>query len=68
MRYHMYNQFLGTQIHPLNIKNMLGNNYQDLVDHFGNGSQTEQEKKISISSILYIFENLRSHSQNGSQS
>ena len=36
MRYHMYNQFLGTQIHPLNIKNMLGNNYQDLVDHFGN--------------------------------
>lgn len=31
------------------------------VDHFGNGSQTEQEKQISIKSILYIFENLKKY-------
>ena len=31
------------------------------VDHFGNGSQTEQEKQISIRSILYIFENLKKY-------
>jgi hypothetical protein len=31
------------------------------VDHFGNGSQTEKEKQISIRSILYIFENLKKY-------
>ena len=31
------------------------------VDHYGCGSQTEEEKKISINSILYIFENLKKY-------
>jgi hypothetical protein len=31
----MYNQFLGTQLPVLNVKNMLGEDYQGLVDHFG---------------------------------
>lgn len=35
MRYHMYNQFLGTQVNTLNVKNMLGDSYQELVNHFG---------------------------------
>ena len=35
MRYHMYNQFLGTQVQTLNVKNMLGDSYQELVNHFG---------------------------------
>ena len=31
----MYNQFLGTQLPTLNVKNMLGEDYLALVDHFG---------------------------------
>ena len=31
------------------------------VDHYGCGSQTEQEKRISIRSILYIFNNLKKY-------
>ena len=35
MRKHNYIQFLSTQLHPLNVNNMLGESYQDLVDYFG---------------------------------
>ena len=35
MRYYTYNQFLATQLHPLNVKNMLGEDYQSIVDYFG---------------------------------
>ena len=35
MRFHMYNQFLGTQLPVLDVKNMLGEDYRALVDHFG---------------------------------
>ncbi len=31
------------------------------VDHYGCGSQTEQEREISIRSILYIFNNLKKY-------
>ena len=35
MRFHMYNQFLGTQLPSLDVKNMLGDDYQELVSYFG---------------------------------
>lgn len=36
MRKHKYIQFLSTQLHPQDVKNMLGeDNYQDLVNYFG---------------------------------
>ena len=31
----MYNKFLGTQLPTLNVKNMLGDDYQKLVSYFG---------------------------------
>ena len=35
MRFHMYNKFLGTQLPTLDVKNMLGDDYQELVSYFG---------------------------------
>lgn len=35
MRFDMYNQFLSTQLPVLNVKNMLGEDYSELVNHFG---------------------------------
>ena len=31
------------------------------VDHYGCGSQTEEEREVSIKSILYVFENLKKY-------
>ena len=36
MRFITYNKFLGTQLPTFNVKNMLGEDYQELVNHFGN--------------------------------
>ena len=35
MRFHRYNQFLATQLSVLNVRNMLGESYGELVDYFG---------------------------------
>jgi len=35
MRFHRYNQFLSTQLSLSNVKDMLGESYEDLVNYFG---------------------------------
>jgi len=48
----MYNQFLGTQLPTLDVKNMLGDVYQDLVDHMG-GVPTVFEAEPELNEVAY---------------
>ena len=52
MRYHMYNQFLGTQLPVLNVKNMLGEDYGELVNHFGDVPAVF-EAELELNEVAY---------------
>lgn len=52
MRFHMYNQFLGTQLPLSGVREMLGEDYESLVDYFG-GVPAVFEAEKELNEIAY---------------